>query len=46
MKSRVPAPHDKEEEFFPRGAVAFFAAMLVFFAAVWLAFYALMIHRH
>ena len=37
---------DKEQEFHPRGAIAFFAAMLVFFAAVWLFFYALLIHRH
>ena len=36
----------KEEEFVPRGAIAFFAAMLVFFAAVWLFFYLLMIRRH
>lgn len=42
----MPAPPDKEQDFFPRGAVAFFAAMLVLFSAVWLAFYALMIHRH
>jgi hypothetical protein len=42
----VPGPPDKEQEFFPKGAVAFFAAMLVFFSAVWLGFYALMIHRH
>jgi hypothetical protein len=40
------AEQDKEAEFFPRGAIAFFAAMLVFFSAVWLGFYALMIHRH
>ena len=36
----------KEQEFRPVGAVAFFAAMLVFFAAIWGFFYALMIHRH
>jgi hypothetical protein len=36
----------KGEEFRPVGAVAFFAAMLVLFAVVWLFFYALMIHRH
>lgn len=36
----------KEVEFRPVGAVAFFAAMLVFFAAVWLFFYLLMIRRH
>jgi hypothetical protein len=37
---------EKEREFFPRGAIAFFSAMLVFFSAIWLLFYALMIHRH
>jgi hypothetical protein len=37
---------EKEPEFFPSGAIAFFAAMLVFFSAVWLLFYALMISRH
>ena len=42
----MPTPPDKEPEFVPRGAVAFFTALLVFFSAVWLAFYALMIHRH
>lgn len=39
-------PSDKDPEFVPRGAVAFFAAMLVFFAAVWLFFYGVMIRRH
>lgn len=39
-------PSDKDPEFVPRGAVAFFAAMLVFFAAAWLFFYGVMIHRH
>jgi hypothetical protein len=37
---------DKDHEFVPRGAIAFFAAMTAFFSAVWLALYALMIHRH
>jgi hypothetical protein len=37
---------EKQPEFFPRGAIAFFAAMIVFFSAVWLFFYALMIRRH
>ncbi len=41
-----PHEQEQEQEFQPRGAVAFFAAMLVFFAAVWLFFYWLMIHRH
>ena len=35
-----------DQEFFPKGAIAFFAAMLVFFSAIWLLFYALMIYRH
>jgi hypothetical protein len=37
---------EKGEEFVPRGAIAFFAAMTALFAVVWLAVYALMIHRH
>ena len=37
---------DPRKEFFPRGAVAFFAAMLAFFAVVWGLLFALMVHRH
>jgi hypothetical protein len=37
---------DRQEAFFPSGAIAFFAALLIFFSVVWLFFYALMIHRH
>jgi hypothetical protein len=37
---------EPEKDFFPRGAVAFFAAMTAFFGGVWLLLYALMIHRH
>lgn len=40
-----PAP-EQEREFFPRGAIAFFGVMIVFFSVVWLFFYALMIGRH
>jgi hypothetical protein len=36
---------DQVEDFFPKGAIAFFAAMLLFFGAVWAALYALMLHR-
>jgi hypothetical protein len=36
----------KDEAFVPRGAIAFFASMTVFFSVVWLALYALMIYRH
>ncbi len=41
----MPAP-EKQEEFVPRGAIAFFAAMIVFFSLVWLFFYVLLIRRH
>jgi len=43
---QMSEPSREEEQFRPRGAVAFFAAMLVFFAVVWALFYGLMIHRH
>ena len=36
---------DGSAEFVPRGAVAFFAALLGFFSLVWLSFYALLLHR-
>jgi hypothetical protein len=42
----VAGEPEKNGEFFPRGAIAFFAAMTAFFSVVWLALYALMIHRH
>jgi len=32
-------------EFFPKGAIAFFAAMLVGFGLIWLGMYALLVHR-
>ena len=44
--AQMSEPPREEEQFRPRGAVAFFAAMLVFFAVLWLLFYGLMIHRH
>lgn len=34
-----------EEKFFPRGAIFFFALLLVFYAALWLVIYWLMIAR-
>jgi hypothetical protein len=36
-----PAPRD----FFPRGAIAFFVALIVGYAALWLGVYALMMTR-
>jgi hypothetical protein len=35
-----------DDNFHPRGAVAFFASMVAFFAVVWLFFYLLLIRRH
>jgi hypothetical protein len=39
--------NDKNQDlnFFPRGAVAFFAVMTAFFAAVWLSMYAVLLHH-
>jgi hypothetical protein len=34
-----------DEKFFPRGAIAFFVALLVFYAVLWLVIYGLMIAR-
>jgi hypothetical protein len=36
---------EEEAPFFPRGAVAFFAAMIVFYAALWFVILAVMISR-
>jgi len=46
MQSSSAAHQDRDEAFFPRGAIAFFAAMTVFFSVAWLALYAMMIYRH
>lgn len=35
----------QEEVFVPKGAVAFFVGLVVFFAVVWVGLYSLMIHR-
>lgn len=34
-----------EENFFPRGAIAFFAFMIVAFGLIWLGIYFLLLHR-
>jgi hypothetical protein len=39
------AKETNDEAFLPRGAVAFFIALIGFFSAVWLSFYALLLHR-
>ena len=46
MDPTSTAHQDRNEPFFPRGAIAFFTAMTVFFSVVWLALYAMMIYRH
>jgi hypothetical protein len=46
MEPSSAGHQDRNEAFFPRGAIAFFTAMTVFFALVWLALYAAMIYRH
>ena len=33
------------QEFFPKGAIAFFATMLGGFALIWLGMYILLVHR-
>lgn len=42
-KNKAPS---SEHNFFPKGAIAFFISLILFFAVVWLAIYALMIDRH
>jgi hypothetical protein len=36
---------ENEKPFFPRGAIFFFVALLVFYAALWLVIYGLMVGR-
>ena len=37
--------HPEEEKFFPTGAIAFFVALVIFYALLWLVIYGLMIAR-
>jgi len=36
---------DDKNEFFPKGALAFFVSMIVFYAALWFGLYFLMLAR-
>jgi hypothetical protein len=36
---------DESEEFFPRGAIAFFVVLIIGFALIWAGIYLLMVHR-
>jgi hypothetical protein len=40
-----PAAPEKEKPFFPSGALVFFALLLIFYAALWLVIYWIMIAR-
>jgi hypothetical protein len=45
-----PIEHDSEmqaegEEFYPKGAIAFFVSMLIGFGIIWGALYMVMVHR-
>lgn len=41
------SPHQQEADkpFFPKGSIAFFILMILFFIAVWFAFFALTVSR-
>ncbi len=46
MKIRKePVSKVATEEFYPKGAIAFFATMLGAFALIWLGMYVLLVHR-
>ena len=38
-------PAETEEKFFPSGAIAFFVALVIFYAVLWLVIYWVMIAR-
>ena len=37
--------HETEEKFFPRGAIAFFVGLVIFYALLWFVIYGVMIAR-
>ena len=41
----IDEPTSSEKEFYPRGAIAFFAAVICSFALIWLGMFLLLIHR-
>ena len=36
---------ESEEKFYPRGAIAFFVGLVIFYALLWLVIYGLMVAR-
>ncbi|GIW43511.1 MAG: hypothetical protein KatS3mg077_0793 [Candidatus Binatia bacterium] len=45
MEEKVMNTETRPEEFFPRGALAFFFAMIGFYAVLWLVLYSIMAAR-
>jgi hypothetical protein len=47
MEVFVTESHSRpaDEEFFPRGAIMFFAVMIAAFGLIWLGIYFLLLHR-
>lgn len=45
IASGISSHMNDETSFFPRGAIAFFVSMVVFYAAVWLLLAAIMVSR-
>lgn len=41
----MPEPREDGEPFIPRGAIAFFAAMILAYVVFWFAMYALLVQR-
>lgn len=37
---------DEAKSFYPKGAIAFFAVMTVFYLGLWLVFYMILVGRH
>ena len=45
MPEKNQAPPAQEQEFSPKGAIAFFVAMLAAFGLIWFGMYLLLVHR-
>ncbi|MGA8368169.1 MAG: hypothetical protein ACLQMT_02775 [Candidatus Acidiferrales bacterium] len=45
MKEPKDEAASDKDEFFPKGAIAFFASMLIGFGLIWVGMYLLMVHR-
>ena len=45
MEEPITSHPKTDEEFFPRGAIAFFVGLVIFYALLWLVIYGLMVAR-